>query len=179
MSAAPARPDNGFSVYTLAMTVAEIRATGLGALAPGATVDMVPPELTALLPGAPVRPADVQVFDMADLVGVGLATFLIDGNGAVEAQIEADRARLDALQGFVLIVHGPAPTPVDPRLTLIGRYAEDRTPVKFEPLPNASAKGVLPQGKPPKSDARIGGMVATVVLLILFVFTALLIWFAG
>ena len=32
--------------------------------------------------------------------------------------------------------------------------------------------------KPPKSDARIGGMVATVVLLFLAVFTTIIIWIA-
>ena len=32
--------------------------------------------------------------------------------------------------------------------------------------------------KPPKSDARIGGMVATVVLVLLAVFTTLIIWIA-
>ena len=32
--------------------------------------------------------------------------------------------------------------------------------------------------KPPKSDARIGGMVATVVLVLLALFTALIIWIA-
>ena len=33
--------------------------------------------------------------------------------------------------------------------------------------------------KPPKSDARIGGMVATVVLVLIFAFTAWFIWFAA
>lgn len=32
--------------------------------------------------------------------------------------------------------------------------------------------------KPPKSDARIGGMVAMVVLILLAAFTALFIWIA-
>lgn len=32
--------------------------------------------------------------------------------------------------------------------------------------------------KPPKSDARIGGMVATLVLILLAAFTALFIWIA-
>ena len=32
--------------------------------------------------------------------------------------------------------------------------------------------------KEPKSDARIGGMVATVALLLIFVFTILFIWIA-
>ena len=30
--------------------------------------------------------------------------------------------------------------------------------------------------KPPKSDARIGGMVATVVLILMFVFVAVFVW---
>ena len=32
--------------------------------------------------------------------------------------------------------------------------------------------------KEPKSDARIGGMVATVALLLIFVFTLVFIWIA-
>ena len=35
-----------------------------------------------------------------------------------------------------------------------------------------------PDPKPPKSDARIGGMVATAVLVFLAVFTILIIWIA-
>jgi hypothetical protein len=35
-----------------------------------------------------------------------------------------------------------------------------------------------PDQKPPKSDARIGGMVATAVLIFLAIFTAVIIWIA-
>lgn len=35
-----------------------------------------------------------------------------------------------------------------------------------------------PNRKPPKSDARVGGMVATAVLIFLAVFTILIIWIA-
>ena len=35
-----------------------------------------------------------------------------------------------------------------------------------------------PNRKPPKSDARIGGMVATAVLIFLAVFTTVIIWIA-
>lgn len=35
-----------------------------------------------------------------------------------------------------------------------------------------------PTPKPPKSDARIGGMVAAVVLVFLAIFTALIVWIA-
>ena len=33
-----------------------------------------------------------------------------------------------------------------------------------------------PDRKPPKSDARIGGMVATVVLILLFIFVGVFVW---
>lgn len=36
-----------------------------------------------------------------------------------------------------------------------------------------------PDRKPPKSDARIGGMVATAVLVFLAVFTTVIVWIAG
>ncbi len=35
-----------------------------------------------------------------------------------------------------------------------------------------------PDRKPPKSDARIGGMVATAVLIFLAIFTTIIIWIA-
>ncbi len=171
---------SSFHVYTLDMPAADLSASGLASLAPGSkTAETGVGEALLDLFGTEVDPAMVEVFDVADLADIGLAAYLIDGNGATEAQIEADRARLEAVTGFVLILHGPAPHTADPRLNRIGSYAEDLPAVRFEPLPDASAKGIVSQGKPPKSDARIGGMVATVVLLILFVFTALLIWFAG
>lgn len=37
---------------------------------------------------------------------------------------------------------------------------------------------MTPDRKPPKSDARIGGMVAALVLVFLALFTALIIWIA-
>ena len=36
-----------------------------------------------------------------------------------------------------------------------------------------------PPDKPPKSDARIGGMVATIALILIFAFTIWFIWFAA
>ena len=35
-----------------------------------------------------------------------------------------------------------------------------------------------PKRKPPKSDARIGGMVATAVLVFLAIFTTIIVWIA-
>lgn len=131
-----------------------------------------------------------DLFDASDLAGVGLAGFLIEGSGAIKAQVAADQARLDAVRGPVLVLHarafGGVATTLRPdhRLTLIGIYAEDVPPVRFDPLPDADARRSLAPdaaapATPPKSDARVGGMVATVALVLMFAFTALFIWFAG
>lgn len=108
-----------------------------------------------LLGDPELDPAFVEIFDLADLSGVGLAGYLSDGLGLPEATLTADRARLDALTGPVLILlskalHGRAGNLApDPRLTLIGTYVEVRPAVHFEPLPTAAAQGTLTPDLPP------------------------------
>lgn len=111
--------------------------------------------LAADLLGDPdLDPAFVEIFDLADLSDVGLAGYLTDGLGVPAPALAPDRARLETLTGPVLILlskalHGRAVTLTpDPRLTLVGTYAEDRPPVHFEPLPTAAAKGTLTPGLP-------------------------------
>lgn len=106
--------------------------------------------LVAELLGDPgLDPAFVEIFDLADLSTVGLSGYLTEGMGVPETALATDRARLDALKGPVLILlakalHGREVTLTpDPRLTLVGTYAEERPPVHFEPLPTAAAKGGL------------------------------------
>lgn len=105
--------------------------------------------LTAELLGDPdLDPTFVELFDLSDLSGVGLSAYLTEGLG-VPATAIPDPARVDALNGPVLILlsralHGREVTLTpDPRLTLIGTYAEERPPVHFEPLPTAAAQGSL------------------------------------
>lgn len=106
--------------------------------------------LVADLLGDPdLDPAFVEIFDLADLSIVGLAGYLSEGLGVPAPALAADRARLEALKGPVLILlskalHGRAITLIpDPRLTLVGTYVEDRPPVHFEPLPTTAAQGIL------------------------------------
>ena len=129
----------------------------------------------------------VEVFPVSNLDGLGLAGYLVQGLGVPEAEVAADRARLNALTGHVVVVlsqafggHAATLTPKAP-LTWIGTYTEEGASVKFAPLPSESAKGVItdaPQ-KPPKSNARISGMVAMYALLALFALVVLMIWVAG
>ena len=123
-----------------------------------------------------IDPAQVELVDTADLAEIGLASYLIEGDAAAEDQIAADRARLDGLRGLVVTVPSAAfPTrPVTlrpaPGLALIGRYAEDAPPVRFEPLPDASARGSVARpgaGGAPGQRHRTGLLAGVAVLAVL------------
>ncbi|MFN3575739.1 MAG: hypothetical protein ACK4TJ_01940 [Tabrizicola sp.] len=108
-----------------------------------------------LLGDPDLDPAFIEIFDLSDLAGLGLPAYLTEGLGVPDATVAADRARLEALRGPVLILlskalHGRALTLTpDPRLTLVATYAEDRPPVHFELLPTAAAEGGLAPDLPP------------------------------
>lgn len=137
--------------------------------------------LAALLGVEVLDAAGVEVFDLADLAGLGLAAYLVEGNGATETQIAADRERLDALTGAVVILHSAAfagratRLQPDPRLRLIGTYGEDLPPVQFGPLPDAAARGLLPQGRPVATDMRRAARITVALLLIAAVLLVALI----
>lgn len=133
--------------------------------------------LAAELLGDPhLDPAFVEIFDIDDLADVGLSGYLTEGLGVPSSAIP-DPARLDALKGPVLILlskalHGRAVTLApDPRLTLVGTYAEERPPVHFEPLPTIAAQGqVTPDLPPDRTPQR--PTLAFVLLGIALVLTA-------
>jgi hypothetical protein len=127
-----------------------------------------------------------ELFAIRDLTGFGLMGYLTEGLGLDEAQIAPDRARLAALEGYVLILMSRAfsgqtvTLDVPPTLTLIGTYRETSAPVVFEPLPTGGAQEA-PSGKTrkPVSDAAMSGRVATAALVVMFALTALVVWMAG
>ena len=174
-------------VFALDMTLAEVAALRDtdAILTPGQVVPPLRFDAAQRLLGVPVDVAQVDVFHSDDVEAIGLAAYLTQGNAVAETQIAADAAILDAYQGYVMTVRSAAfggqaatLTPA-PQLRLMGTYTEQTPAVKFEPLPTAAATGTLTGGRAPKSDARIGGMVATFVLLFLALFTTLMIWIAG
>jgi hypothetical protein len=173
-------------VFALDMTAAEVAALrdADAVLEPGQVLPYLRTDAAARLLGVAVDATQVEVFHSDDVEAIGLAAYLIEGNAVSQAQIAADADRLDTYRGYVLTIRsqafgGQAATlRPDPKARLMGTYAEEVPPVKFDPLPTSSASGVLGGGRAPMSDARIGGMVATFVLLFLFVLTGLLIWIA-
>lgn len=135
-------------------------------------------DVAAELLNAEVAPSDIELFALSDLAGMGLAPYLTEGHGIESATLKPDRARLEALDGYVLIYRPTKPFN-DVRvlrpstdLTLIGTYAEPRSsraaaPIKSDAAaPYSAAKA--PEGAPRKS--RAGSlMVAAVILLMLLV----------
>lgn len=132
----PAHDRLGVRVFAAALTNDEMKRDKAGLV-------------QTLLGDLDLDPAFVELFDVADLSDIGLAGYLTDGLGVPDAALAADRARLQAVEGPVLILlskalHGRAVAlRLDPRLQLIGTYREDRPPVHFEPLPTAGTEGVL------------------------------------
>ena len=134
-----------------------------------------------------IDPAYAELFPISNLTGLGLAGYLTEGLGVPEDQVAQDRARLNALEGHVLVVTSKAfagqPVTLKPQSPLrwVGTYTEEGAPVNFAPLPDEGAKGTIaaPATKPGKSDARMSGMVATIALVAMFMLVGLMIWIAG
>lgn len=94
---------------------------------------------------------------------------------------------LQAMAGTAVLVMsaafgGQAATlDLPPHVSLVATLREKAAIKVSDPLTSDSAEGLLDTKptKPPKSDARMSGMVATYALLAMFAFVALIIWIGG
>ena len=116
-------------------------------------VDLPMPEAAALaddgaalseaLGGIEVEPDKVIALDTRALADLGLSSYLVEGEGAVAADVRADAGKLDAAQGPVLILHPRAvtdpPVPQSP-LRHLGSYRRDRPMPEGPPIRAASAE---------------------------------------
>lgn len=138
-----------------------------------------------------LQDADVQIVDLKAIAELGLSGFLAEGYGVSEGELASVAKALDALKGKVAVIRSGAfqgeevMLPQGSEATLVAVLnepeAELASPV---PLDSDSARSEdvaleQPIAKPPKSDARIGGMVATVVLVFLAIFVVGFVWMAG
>lgn len=139
--------------------------------------------------GAEALDADhIDIFDAADLTGVGLPGYLTEGHDIPDAQITESRAQLEALKGTLMVITssaflGQAQT-LTPRapLRLIASFSRAQDPVTFQPLPDASARMPEVEEKPARkrpSDAAMSGRVASVVLLVLALLVLAMVWVAS
>lgn len=134
-----------------------------------------------------VTEKDVQIVHETALHDLGLAQFLMLGYGITEAEIAPQMDMLNSLKGSFAIIRSGAFGDQGATLNtngdakLVATFTEEgAAPPALTPLTSDSSQGTLtPPTKAPKSDARIGGMVATVVLLLMGIFVWLMIWIGG
>ena len=140
-------------------------------------------EVIAELLGTQTPEDTAELFPISDLTGVGLPAYLMDGYAIPPGDIARDRAKLDALDGYVLLLFSAAfdeATTLSPHrdLTLIGSYSE---PAPEIPGPPFTAQAAQPYtGTPNLTPAeplkgRAGGAAIAAAL---FVLAALIFWWA-
>lgn len=134
------------------------------------------------------KPDDVQIVAADSLVDMSLAQFLAIAYDVDSAALASNSTlqdtpkdsfaviRTGAFGGQAVTIKQSSDAALIATLTEGGPSAPSMTPLQSE-----SAKGTVPPAsvKPPKSDARIGGMIAIYVLLFLFALVGLMIWIAG
>lgn len=124
----------------------------------------------------------VEIFPVQDLEGVGLAQYLIDGYAVPAATLADDRAKLEALDGYVLLLFsdsfGGAATTLapSPDVTLIGTYDETLADMRQRPTltPSAAPYSGTPQLEPVTPPR--GGGSRLLLVLALATGAGLLLW---
>jgi len=138
--------------------------------------------------GAEADAAKVDIFPAVKIAPVGLDTFLVEGHGVDPEAVAAHKAALDAVSGIVVVIPAhafegrSARLEVAPPARHVATLREaGASPAMAPSLASEGAKGTLGGGsaKAPKSDARISGMVALVVLLFLAIFVIVFVLMAG
>lgn len=132
-----------------------------------------PTRQNAVLGAEGLNATGIEVFAVSDLGDLGLMGYLLEGIDAREEDLRRDRAKLAALDGWVMLVHSSAfagnPATLEPAaaLTLIGTYAQTRPTTPAEKL---EAEAALPySGTPdnsplPATRRRNGGSLVVVIL---------------
>lgn len=137
--------------------------------------------LAADLLGHPIAQGGAEVFPVADLSSIGLSGYLADGYAVPEDQLKAARAKLDALEGYVLLVFSAAfegqavALSPGPELTLIGTFGEARPEMPSLPLESDAAQPytgtpsptppIPPKGRAGGSLMIVGGIVLVALVL--------------
>lgn len=124
----------------------------------------------------------IEVFDVGDLAGMPLSRYLTEGVGVAERDLGVDRARIDALDGTVMIVHPGAfkerEATIRPGdgVKLIATYRDAPVAAPMGKLRSDGAAGVMQGGAGPGPAVSRGipggwvwGVIGVVALLIVIV----------
>ncbi|WP_299503819.1 hypothetical protein [uncultured Roseobacter sp.] len=179
-------------------TQIEIKAQERGAIrvfavnkAPGEVAEALKtlpkPDLARRLLGNPhLDTSTTEIFPMSDLTGMGLSAYLTEGYAVEDAQIAPDRNKLDALEGYVLLLFSDSFAGTDVTLkpggdlTLIGTYTEYTPPAAGGSIATESAKPYSgATGKSPQPGGGKGSGSAVIVLGIIALLVLGLWWILG
>jgi len=128
-----------------------------------------PAALPPLLGVEALDPAHWEVFDLADLSGIGLEAYLAEGHGIPDEDLLPMRGQLAALSGPVFLLRSAAitsrPVTLSPRAPLrwVATFGEDRPPVPLRTdLTSQGAQGRLSPA--PSGDRGPRGSLVVLVL---------------
>ncbi|UWR23075.1 hypothetical protein [Sulfitobacter sp. S190] len=131
--------------------------------------------------GHEIKDGGAELFPVSDLTGVGLRSYLVEGYDIAPDELARDRSKLEALDGYVLLLFSSG---LDGRkatltphsdLTLIGTYAEqmpDRTAAPLKTDTAAPYSGESAAEPAPVSRSGPGGRVLVAIGIVL----AILLW---
>ncbi len=162
----------------------QIRVFAIDAALPADAIDKTPRGLEYLFE-ADLNPDFIDIVRIGDLDEMPLSTYIATGYDMPPDLV--DKAAVDAITGYAILLLSRATGGIETTLTLadglhhVTTYSPVARIVPPQPLPDASAKGVLEPRptKPRKSDARMSGIVAMYALLAMFALVALMIWVGG
>ncbi|WP_298858176.1 hypothetical protein [uncultured Sulfitobacter sp.] len=136
--------------------------------------------IASVLLGHEVSQDDIELFALSDLTGIGLHGYLAEGYDVDKDTLRQDFTRLEALDGYVLLVFSKVSAKGDVTLTpthdltLIGTYAEPKAKHIAPPIVTDASKlysGVSQDPKAPQRSRAGSAFTAAAVLL-----TLLIIW---
>ncbi|MBE0414429.1 hypothetical protein [Yoonia sp.] len=135
--------------------------------------------------GAKLDMTFIDVVRTADLGDMTLTDYIAQGYDMSPDAV--DKRAVNAINGTAILILSRATSGQAETLTLalgmrhVTTYSRDVRITAPVSLPDGSAKGIIGDvpAKAPKSDARIGGMIATVALIVMFALVGLMIWVAG
>lgn len=143
------------------------------------------PESLAALFGAKLDETCVDIVRISDLGEMRLTDYIFQGYDMTADDV--DLATINAITGWAILVLSRATGERQTALTLapglrhVTTYSATTQLIAPGQMPEGATKGVIadPPARPAKSNARIGGMVATAALLVMFALVGLMIWVAG
>ncbi|MBD3664445.1 hypothetical protein H9Q16_10965 [Sulfitobacter sp. TSTF-M16] len=138
--------------------------------------------VAASLLGRDLPEGEFELFAMSDLSGVGLSGYLAEGYAVPAEQIAQHRRKLDALDGYVLLIFSKAfngeeviLTP-GPDLTLIGTFGEAQPDMRSTPIDSEAAQAYSGTPRQTPATPPKGASGSALVVIGVVVLLGLVLW---